>query len=103
MGKVACLYTRQFFEKSIADLRLDKKYPVVIYLHGCGGITSSNDTRWGKFLSEMGFVVILPDSLARPGRISNCDTSAKKTSNRFPMAIPYREQEIFYSINELKK
>ena len=92
-----------FFEKSISNLKLEKKYPVVIYLHGCNGITSFNDTRWGKFISEMGFVAILPDSLARPGRISNCDPSTTSTSHRFPMALPYREQEIFYAINELKK
>lgn len=92
-----------FFEKSISSLNLDKKYPVVIYLHGCSGITSSNDTRWAKFISEMGFVAILPDSLARPGRVSNCDPSSTITTHRFPMALPYREQEIFYAMNELKK
>jgi dienelactone hydrolase len=92
-----------FFEKSISNLKLEKKYPVVIYLHGCAGITSFNDTRWGKFISEMGFVVILPDSLARPGRVSNCDPSTTSTSHRFPMALPYREQEIFFAIKELKK
>jgi dienelactone hydrolase len=92
-----------FFEKSISNLKLEKKYPVVIYLHGCGGITSFNDTRWGKFISEMGFVAILPDSLARPGRVSNCDPATHSPTYRFPLALPFREQEIFYAVNELKK
>ena len=91
------------WQKSIMRLQLDKKYPVVIYLHGCGGITRWNDIRWGQFISELGFVAILPDSFARPGRVSNCDPSAQLPTFRFLMAIPYREQEIAYAMNELKK
>ena len=92
-----------FFPQKISNLNLDKKYPVIIYLHGCSGITSNHDSRWGKLLSESGFVVIQPDSLSRPGRISNCDPQNSITTNRFPMALPFREQEIAFAINELRK
>lgn len=92
-----------FFPKKITNLTLDKKYPVIIYLHGCSGITGNHDSRWGKFLSESGFVVILPDSLSRPGRISNCDPQNSITTNRFPMALPFREQEIAFALNQLRK
>jgi len=90
-------------QRSIMGLQLDKKYPTVIYLHGCGGISRWNDNRWGQFISELGFVAILPDSLARPGRVSNCDPSTQLPTFRFPMAEPYRQQEIAYAMNELKK
>ncbi len=46
--------------------------PVVIYLHGCSGITPHNDIPWAEFISRLGFVVILPDSLARKDRPLSC-------------------------------
>ena len=48
------------------------KYPTVVYLHGCGGFGNSGKTNAGM-LAEAGFVVIAPDSFARPGRIKTCD------------------------------
>ena len=101
--KAAVFIPGSIFQKSISNLKLDKKYPVLIYLHGCSGITRHNDLRWGQFASEQGFVAILPDSLARPGRISNCDPSTSSTTFRFPMALIYREQEIAYAMQELKR
>jgi hypothetical protein len=43
-------------QRSIMGLQLDKKYPTVIYLHGCGGISRWNDNRWGQFISELGLL-----------------------------------------------
>jgi hypothetical protein len=92
------------FLKRISNLQLEKKYPVVIYLHGCTGITSFHDLRWGRFISNLGFVVILPDSFARPRRIADCDPIHTRGSiGTFPFALSYREQEIAYAINQLKK
>ena len=91
------------FLKRISNLQLEKKYPVVIYLHGCTGITSNHDLRWGRFISNLGFVVILPDSFTRPSRISNCDPVNTVRTGRFPFALAYREQEIAYAISQLKK
>lgn len=91
------------FLKSTSNLKLEKKYPIVIYLHGCTGITSNHDLRWGRFISNLGFIVIFPDSFARPNRISNCDPVHSVRTGKFPLALPYREQEIAYAINQLKK
>jgi len=91
------------FSKKIKNIKLDQKYPVVIYLHGCAGIQSYHDQQWGRHLANLGFVVVLPDSFARPKRVSNCDSTTNTVSHRFPMAIPYREQEIAYAMLELKK
>lgn len=101
--KAAVFIPGSIFQKSISSLKLDKKYPVLIYLHGCSGITRHNDLRWGQFASEQGFIAILPDSLARPGRISNCDPRTHSPTFKFPMAEPFREQEIAYAMLELKK
>jgi dienelactone hydrolase len=102
-NKADVFIPESIFSKSTSNLQLEKKYPVVIYLHGCTGITSFHDLRWGRFISNLGFVVILPDSFARPSRISNCDPVNTVSTFRFPMALTYREQEIAYAINQLRK
>lgn len=55
-----------------------KKHPVVIFLHGCGGLNKPS-LRWGKILSELGYIAVLPDSYAIPGRKVYCDIKNKKT------------------------
>jgi hypothetical protein len=101
--KAVVYIPESIFLKSTSNLQLEKKYPVVIYLHGCTGITSNHDLRWSRFISNLGFVVILPDSFARPSRISNCDPVNAVRTGRFPFALAYREQEIAYAISQLKK
>lgn len=91
------------FLKRTSKLKLDKKYPVVLYMHGCIGINSQHDLRWGRLLSGLGFVVVLPDSLSRPGRVSNCDPRNFVASGSFPQALAYREHEISYAMDQLKK
>lgn len=102
-NKADVFIPESIFSKSTSNLQLEKKYPVVIYLHGCTGITSNHDLRWGRFISNLGFVVILPDSFARPSRISNCDPVNTVRTGRFPFALAYREQEIAYAVSQLKK
>ena len=103
-NKADVFIPESIFLKSTSNLQLEKKYPVVIYLHGCTGITSFHDLRWGRFISNLGFVVILPDSFARPRRIANCDPKYQRGGiGTFPSALIYREQEIAYAINQLKK
>ena len=54
-----------------------KKQPVVIFLHGCGGLNKPS-LGWGKILSELGYIAVLPDSYAIPGRKLYCDIKNKK-------------------------
>jgi hypothetical protein len=91
------------FSKRIKNLNLDQKYPVVVYLHGCAGIQSYHDRQWGHHISKGGFIVILPDSFARPKRVANCDPKTNSITYRFPIVLPFREQEIAYAMLELKK
>jgi poly(3-hydroxybutyrate) depolymerase len=63
-----------FFPKRINDVKADAPQPVVILLHGCGGI-DAHERRWADHLKSQGFIVVLPDSLAIPGRTKNCDST----------------------------
>lgn len=89
------------FAKTTKDLdSITQSYPVVVYLHGCTGITQHNDRAWAKTISENGYIVIMPDSMARDGRIPNCDPRAKGPIAAFPQAHDYRQEEIGYALNQ---
>jgi len=50
------------------------KRPVVVYLHGCGGFGNSGSFNAGM-LAGAGYVVVAPDSFARPKRVRTCDSA----------------------------
>ena len=56
-----------------------KKHPVVIFLHGCAGLKNVV-LRWGKVLSELGYIAVLPNSYAIPGRVIYCDPTKNKAN-----------------------
>ena len=90
------------FTTSVNKILADKPLPVAIYLHGCAGINKTHDANWAALLTSQGFVVVMPDSLARPGRIPNCDPRIKG-GNAFPAASAYRQQEIGYALEQTQK
>ena len=92
-----------FLPTSPQKISVDLKHPVVIYLHGCAGIDYNHDTRWAKDISRHGFIVILPDSMARPDRISNCDPSRHRATGAFPKAYGYRQHEIAYALDRIRE
>ena len=90
------------FTTSVSKIAIDKPLAVVIYLHGCAGINRTHDASWASLLTQQGFVVVMPDSIARPGRVPNCDPKAKG-GNAFPNAFKYRQQEISYALEQTQK
>jgi len=92
----------KFFTTTPNKVKVDKPLPVVIYLHGCTGITTDHDMRWGAFIKGLGYIAVLPDSMARPGRIPNCDPKKKK-SGAFPQASAMRMEEIRYALEQVQK
>lgn len=74
-----------FFPTRPDKVTVKDLHPVLVFLHGCTGI-NNHDSSWAKFISELGFIVVMPDSMARPGRVSNCDAQSAKITNRFPFA-----------------
>jgi hypothetical protein len=91
----------KMFATTPSKVSVDKPLPVVIYLHGCMGISPDNDVRWGRFFMEAGFIAILPNSMARPGRIPNCNPRTKKGGD-FPQAHAMRQEEIQFAVEQLK-
>jgi hypothetical protein len=91
----------QFFNKSPPDVVVDKKYPVLILMHGCTGITQE-ERSWANIISKLGFVVVLPDSFARSNRVSNCNANTYKGTGAFPLADRYRQEEISYALDKLQ-
>jgi dienelactone hydrolase len=91
-----------FSSQNINDLKLEKPHPVVIYMHGCMGIDPNHDVSWARFIADKGYVVVMPNSMARPGRVPGCDPRASRPTNRFPKRYEYRKQEIEYAQKQLK-
>lgn len=81
-------------------IKVEKPLPVVIYLHGCTGITYESQS-WGNFLAEQGFIAILPDSMARRTE-TNCDPKTKK-SGKFPQVHAMRQEEIRHAVERVRK
>ena len=92
----------RWFPRSVA-VELDKKYPVVVYLHGCTGPWPEHDNRWADEFKGLGYVTVQLNSFARPGRVANCDPKRRRGINQFPQAYEYRQQEIDYALGQLKK
>jgi len=68
-----------FLVKRVDNVKVDSPLPVVIFLHGCGGI-NDHEKKWANFLKSQNYIVILPNSFGIPGRPTNCtDTLPDKT------------------------
>lgn len=57
----------------VTNYKALKKYPVILYMHGCSGISDINDVRWARLLRENGYLVIMPNSFSRNNKTSFCD------------------------------
>ena len=75
--------------------------PVVVFLHGCSGITSTNQ-HWARLLRAAGYLVILPDSFSRRSRIADCDPSGYR-GQRNPGTLVDRAEEAGYAASQLQK
>ena len=95
---IARMNDRQMREQ-IAQYGSRVRFPVVLYMHGCTGI---GNFLFFKRLAEAGFVVIVPDSLARRFRPLQCDPETKMGGyNRF--VYEFRQTEIAYALDQMAK
>jgi poly(3-hydroxybutyrate) depolymerase len=90
----------RLFTSVPSKVSVEKPLPVVVYMHGCTGI-SAHDSQWGTFIKELGFIAVLPDSMARPGRKWNCNPVMKRGGS-FPQAHAMRQEEISYVLKQIK-
>lgn len=101
----AVAYAPNSTKKTTVDkLSLDKPAPVLIFLHGCTGLYPDHPADhfdWAELIARQGFVVVMPNSFARPGRQPNCAPSKPGVAGQFPSADSYRQEEIGYALQRL--
>lgn len=78
-----------------------KKFPTVIFLHGCYGIHSGSHHRL-KFLADNGFLVIAPVSFARKKYPKSCDIYTKR-GGLYRGTINIRQFDAKYAIIALSE
>jgi fermentation-respiration switch protein FrsA (DUF1100 family) len=67
--------------------------PTVLYLHGCAGIRDFDDL-WARTLSGAGYAVVMPNSFARPGRVSGCAQVRWEIYNLRAEEIGYAQERL---------
>jgi len=103
-------FNRSFTNSTIDDIKLNGKYPVVVFLHGSGGF-GDDDRHWGSFLADNGYVAVFPDSYAIPDRFRTSATRDQLQSNGGERTVrrlkvkttTLRIAEAKYALNELRK
>jgi dienelactone hydrolase len=76
-----------------------RKFPVVLYLHGCTGM-SGEDRDLMEALARAGYVVIGPDSMARRFRPLQCSSWSKDGGfNLF--VFDFRQAEINFALQQM--
>lgn len=81
--KAVVYVPNQFFTKTVETVEVEKPMPVVVFLHGCGGI-HDHERRWAEEIKAAGYIVVLPNSFGIPGREVNCisETSTPSACQR---------------------
>ncbi len=90
---------------ALAAIPAGRKIPTVLYLHGCSGFGNSGSVN-AMMLATAGYMVVAPDSFARPGRIRTCD--GKRHVSIVPRAVNRRVRdmrvaEIRYALVRMKE
>lgn len=81
---------------AVANIKPGLKVPVVLYMHGCKGISRQAD-RYSKLLNSEGFAVFMPDSFQRPGRL------ACREQGTLQERVALRTQEVDYALSQIKQ
>lgn len=76
---------------ALAAIPAGRTIPMVLYLHGCGGFGHSGSVN-SMMLAGAGYMVIAPDSFARPDRIRTCDS--KRHIPIVPRAVNSRVRDM---------
>jgi dienelactone hydrolase len=88
--------------KKIENIKFEKKFPVLILMHGCTGI-NANIRLWASFFNSIGFVVILPNSMEIPGRGQWCNEMLKEFDmNKVGVAYKVRSAEASYVMEKIQ-
>lgn len=77
----------------------NRRYPVVLYLHGCTGM-GKMEREFGEGLAARGYVFIAPDSMARGYRPLQCDPRTI-TGGKNLFVFDFRLAEVSYALDRL--
>ncbi|SLN64873.1 Alpha/beta hydrolase family protein [Ruegeria meonggei] len=80
---------------------VERKLPTIVYLHGCSGIWPGTHRRI-KFLSENGYLVIAPASLARETYPRSCNVETRE-GDLFRGTLVLRRNDAGYAIEMARK
>lgn len=88
--------------RPLGEIQTSKRYPVLVLMHGCTGIESGSEIAWAKFIRDLGFFVVVPDSMARQDRGPSCDP---RTAQHFGGYTVHgmRQQEINYAVAKVRE
>ena len=78
-----------------------QRLPVAVYLHGCAGLWFGSDRR-ALFLTKLGFIVIAPDSFARPSKKTSCIPSQLR-GGLFRGTLIERQEEAAYALSSISQ
>jgi dienelactone hydrolase len=86
---------------NLGQMPKGKKFPVIIYMHGCNGFWAGTDRRV-DFLSELNFAVIAPNSFARKKVPTSCEP-LKHRGGLYRPTLIMRQYEAAFAIQEARK
>lgn len=76
-----------------------RKFPVVVYMHGCTGISDS-DRALMRTIAKAGYVVVAPNSMARKYRPLQC-ASWNKQGGFNLFVFDFRQEEINFALQQM--
>jgi hypothetical protein len=82
--------------KRVDQLAPEPRRPVVLYLHGCGGMNDDNDMPWARYIAGLGFTVVAPDRFAREDKRQSC------WPTQIPNILDMRREELDYALQQIK-
>lgn len=89
---------------ALGNIPKDARYPAVLFMHGCWGFDSEEHRNWAILLASLGFLVIMPDSLARPKRIArSCDRIDNYHRSSYLPVHEMRLAEIDYASGQIRQ
>ncbi len=79
-----------------AEIPVGQRLPTLLYMHGCSGADESNDLPWARYLSQLGYIVVIPDRFARADKASSCWPDRNRAAHEM------RREELGFAIEQIK-
>ena len=91
-------------QSRLNDIPDNVRYPLIVYLHDAGGV-SAKVYRLLRELEIENFAVVLPDSYARTGRVSDCKgrPSNPHSCAMSPAVYLMRRAELIYAVGAARR